>query len=144
MTTYRYRQVPTFGRGTIRQFHKNASAMKRLAAHDFKDLLQVRLIPSKFDNELMYFHFSSALFLYSKDFSPLIRTRLFSTSFSILQPGTLMQSFVYILMTLLHFSTPQQSSSASWFANFSTLLAHIITPLNFLVSTLPMDAVSLN
>ena len=38
---YRYRRVPTFGRGTIRQFHKNASAMKRLAAQDFKDLLQV-------------------------------------------------------------------------------------------------------
>ncbi|KAG2350005.1 hypothetical protein BDR05DRAFT_872571 [Suillus weaverae] len=40
MTTYRYRQVPTFGRGTIRRFHKNASAMKRLAARNFKDLLQ--------------------------------------------------------------------------------------------------------
>jgi len=38
---YRYRQIPTFGRGTIRRFHKNASAMKRLAARDFEDLLQV-------------------------------------------------------------------------------------------------------
>ncbi|KAG1881248.1 hypothetical protein F4604DRAFT_1578049 [Suillus subluteus] len=37
---YRYRQVPTFGRGTIRHFHTNASAMKRLAARDFEDLLQ--------------------------------------------------------------------------------------------------------
>ncbi|KAG2032550.1 hypothetical protein BDR03DRAFT_873674, partial [Suillus americanus] len=39
----RYRRVPTFGRGTIRRFNKNASAMKRLAARDFKDLLQCAL-----------------------------------------------------------------------------------------------------
>jgi hypothetical protein len=38
---HRYRHVPTFGRGTIRRFHKNASSMKRLAARDFEDLLQV-------------------------------------------------------------------------------------------------------
>jgi hypothetical protein len=37
----RYRQVPTFGRGTIRRFDSNASAMKKLAARDFEDLLQV-------------------------------------------------------------------------------------------------------
>ncbi|KIK32452.1 hypothetical protein CY34DRAFT_45100, partial [Suillus luteus UH-Slu-Lm8-n1] len=36
----RYRAVPTFGRGTIRRFHTNASAMKKLAARDFEDLLQ--------------------------------------------------------------------------------------------------------
>ncbi|KIJ57659.1 hypothetical protein HYDPIDRAFT_103996, partial [Hydnomerulius pinastri MD-312] len=36
-----WRHVPTFGRGTIRKFHKNVSAMKRLAARDFEDLLQV-------------------------------------------------------------------------------------------------------
>lgn len=33
--------MPTFGRGTIRRFHTNASAMKKLAARDFEDLLQV-------------------------------------------------------------------------------------------------------
>ncbi|KIJ60801.1 hypothetical protein HYDPIDRAFT_58430, partial [Hydnomerulius pinastri MD-312] len=32
-------------RGTIRRFHKNASAMKRLAARDFEDLLQGLLPP---------------------------------------------------------------------------------------------------
>ncbi|KAF8189074.1 hypothetical protein BJ912DRAFT_851013, partial [Pholiota molesta] len=37
----RYRQVPTFGRGTIRRFTNNASAMKKLAARDYEDLLQV-------------------------------------------------------------------------------------------------------
>ena len=36
-----YRHIPTFGRGTIRRFHNNASAMKKLAGRDFEDLLQV-------------------------------------------------------------------------------------------------------
>ncbi|EIM83665.1 uncharacterized protein STEHIDRAFT_133509 [Stereum hirsutum FP-91666 SS1] len=35
-----YRQVPTFGRDTIRKFHTNASEMKKLAARDFEHLLQ--------------------------------------------------------------------------------------------------------
>ena len=37
-----YRQVPTFGRDTIRKFDANVSAMKKLAARDWEDLLQVR------------------------------------------------------------------------------------------------------
>jgi hypothetical protein len=37
----RYRQIPTFGRDTIRKFTNNASGMKKLAARDFEDLLQV-------------------------------------------------------------------------------------------------------
>ena len=37
----RYRQIPTFGRDTIRKFDANVSAMKRLAARDWEDLLQV-------------------------------------------------------------------------------------------------------
>ncbi|EGO30230.1 hypothetical protein SERLADRAFT_412306 [Serpula lacrymans var. lacrymans S7.9] len=36
-----YCAVSTFGHGTIRKFNKNVSAMKRLAARDFEDLLQV-------------------------------------------------------------------------------------------------------
>jgi hypothetical protein len=39
--TLRYRQIPTFGGGTIRRFNRNASGMKKLAARDFEDLLQV-------------------------------------------------------------------------------------------------------
>ena len=38
---YRYRQIPTFGCDTIRKFPNNASGMKKLAARDFEDLLQV-------------------------------------------------------------------------------------------------------
>lgn len=37
----RYRDIPTFGCGTIRKFNNNVSAMKKMAAGDFKDLLQV-------------------------------------------------------------------------------------------------------
>lgn len=33
--------MPTFGRAAIRKFGNNASAMKKLAARDFEDLLQV-------------------------------------------------------------------------------------------------------
>ncbi|KAF4566601.1 hypothetical protein EYR36_012032 [Pleurotus pulmonarius] len=35
-----YRTVPTFGKSTIRPFSNNASAMKKLAARDYEDLLQ--------------------------------------------------------------------------------------------------------
>jgi len=37
----RYREVPPFGNGTIRRFTGNPSAMHKLAARDFEDLLQV-------------------------------------------------------------------------------------------------------
>ena len=36
-----FRQVPTFGQDTIRRFHKNVLGLKRLAARDFEDILQV-------------------------------------------------------------------------------------------------------
>ncbi|KAF7302011.1 hypothetical protein MIND_00767500 [Mycena indigotica] len=37
---WRYRQMPAFGRDTIWRFTNNTSAMKRLAARDYEDLLQ--------------------------------------------------------------------------------------------------------
>jgi hypothetical protein len=37
----RFRQVPTYGSGVIRRFANNTSEMKRLAARDFEDILQV-------------------------------------------------------------------------------------------------------
>lgn len=37
----RFRQVPTFGRDTIRRFCSNVSELKRLAARDHEDILQV-------------------------------------------------------------------------------------------------------
>ena len=41
--TIRFRAMPTFGSSTIRRFATNASEMKKLAARDFEDLLQVSL-----------------------------------------------------------------------------------------------------
>lgn len=40
-STFRYRQIPTFGAATIRKFSVNASEMTRMAARNFEDLLQV-------------------------------------------------------------------------------------------------------
>jgi hypothetical protein len=40
LTMLRFRQVPTFGRDTIRRFGGSVSALKRLAARDFEDILQ--------------------------------------------------------------------------------------------------------
>jgi hypothetical protein len=37
----RFRQIPTFGLDTIRRFSNDVSAMKKFAARDFEDLLQV-------------------------------------------------------------------------------------------------------
>jgi hypothetical protein len=36
-----YRQIPVFGRNTIRRFSNNCSELKKMAARDFEDLLQV-------------------------------------------------------------------------------------------------------
>ena len=41
LSTTRYRQTPTFGLATIRKFSANSSEMKRMAARNFEDLLQV-------------------------------------------------------------------------------------------------------
>ena len=38
----RFRDIPTFGSSTIRRFASNTSEIKKLAARDFEDLLQVR------------------------------------------------------------------------------------------------------
>jgi len=43
---HRYRAVPTFGRSTIRRFGENASSMKKLAARNYEDLLQVTCLVS--------------------------------------------------------------------------------------------------
>lgn len=40
----RYRLLPTFGKDTIRRFSTNSSEMKKLAAHNFEDLLQVLIL----------------------------------------------------------------------------------------------------
>jgi hypothetical protein len=39
----RYRELPSFGRDTIRRFSSNSSEMKKMTAHDFENLLQVHV-----------------------------------------------------------------------------------------------------
>jgi hypothetical protein len=46
--------MSTFGRGTIRKFPSNVSEMKKLAARDFEDLLQVCTIAQSL---VTYSHF---------------------------------------------------------------------------------------
>jgi hypothetical protein len=41
LTLNRFRQVPTFGLSTIRNFRDNISEMRKFAARDYEDLLQV-------------------------------------------------------------------------------------------------------
>ena len=50
----RFRQIPNFG-STIRGWVNNASEMKKLAARDFEDLLQVRTIHHRFPSEVFYY-----------------------------------------------------------------------------------------
>jgi hypothetical protein len=54
----RFRQISPFGRDTIRKFSNNASAMKKLAARDYEDLLQVG---NPLFNEINYSHFIPVL-----------------------------------------------------------------------------------
>jgi hypothetical protein len=39
-----YRQIPSFGRDSIRRFVANCSEMKKMVARDFENLLQVSMI----------------------------------------------------------------------------------------------------
>ena len=45
---HHYRMVPTFGGDTIHKFASNTSEMKRMAACNFEDVLQVSLLPNLF------------------------------------------------------------------------------------------------
>ncbi|KJA12762.1 hypothetical protein HYPSUDRAFT_106680, partial [Hypholoma sublateritium FD-334 SS-4] len=61
-----YRNMPTFGSGTIRRFATNASEMKKLAARDFEDLLQCSipafdgLLPEPYNAVVMTLLFRTA------------------------------------------------------------------------------------
>jgi hypothetical protein len=64
-----FRDMPTFGSSTIRRFASNASEMKKLAARDFEDLLQVSdMIFAISGSDCAQNATFSAVFLPSKDF----------------------------------------------------------------------------
>ncbi|KAJ2987670.1 hypothetical protein NUW54_g9360 [Trametes sanguinea] len=62
----RFRQVPVFGRDTIRRMSSNVSEMKQMAARDFEDALQTfipvidRLLPSPHNNVILDLVFDTA------------------------------------------------------------------------------------
>ena len=43
-TASSFREIPSFGKDTIRKFAANPSELKKLAARDFENLLQVCII----------------------------------------------------------------------------------------------------
>lgn len=90
---FRFRTVPTFGRGTIRRFVDNVSELKKLAARDYEDLLQVcSTFYPHFECSLKW---SSVHQLASKDSSPPGLKRLmtlFKTCLLIWPPGMLTPS----------------------------------------------------
>lgn len=52
----RYRDVPPFGRDTIRKFYRNVSDLKGFAARDYEDVLQVKSISQLADDSPTDFH----------------------------------------------------------------------------------------
>ncbi|SJL10770.1 uncharacterized protein ARMOST_14164 [Armillaria ostoyae] len=89
----RFRQVPSFGRSTIRTFSHNVSEMKKLAARDFEDILQCclpcfeGLLPSPHDETVAdllylstYWHALAKLRMHTDSF--LAEFRLVTTGFT--------------------------------------------------------------
>ncbi|KAJ7178829.1 hypothetical protein C8R43DRAFT_872143 [Mycena crocata] len=62
----RFRQISSFGRGTVRRFCSNASEMKKLAGHNYDNLLSTiipcveGLLPEPFNSRLMAMLFRSS------------------------------------------------------------------------------------
>jgi hypothetical protein len=76
----RFRDVPSYGNGVIRKFANNTSEMKRLAARDFEDILQVCLNVSVVNER--YLHISQCAIpvfegLFPSDHDAIIQTLLY-------------------------------------------------------------------
>jgi hypothetical protein len=72
----RFRQVPSYGNGVIHKFANNTSEMKRLAARDFEDILQVCHLYSVITNVVDFY--LSALCWSLKGYSQRTTTRLYN------------------------------------------------------------------
>ena len=101
LSRYRFRQVPTFGRDTIRKFGGSVSAMKKLAGRDFEDILQVGVpLPSPLDTTANVLSLPSSVGSRSSRAScRMSTTRSCSTSPSTWPHGTPMQNFVCTRLT---------------------------------------------
>lgn len=65
----RFREVPTFGRDTIRRFTRNSSELKKMAAWNYEDFLQVCDLIFSLPQHVCSNTIHSALFQYLKDYS---------------------------------------------------------------------------
>lgn len=85
----RLSQTPIFGQNTIRRFPANVSGMKRLAARDFEDILQVSSISRTSRNKhlIRWCIISSALFQPLRAYSLKSTTRSYPSFFLRCAPG---------------------------------------------------------
>jgi hypothetical protein len=77
-----FRMLPTFGRDTIRRFTSNTSELKRMAARDYEDILQVSTYHFRTSVENNGTFLGSALSRYLKDYYRNPTTRSFFGYFS--------------------------------------------------------------
>ena len=92
----RFRQVPSFGRDTIRRFQKNVSGLKRLVARDFEDILQVSIsFPEPFCCCLSYSTWSmhSVRLQFLRGCCQILKMRRFCTCCSYYAIGTVLPSY---------------------------------------------------
>lgn len=108
----RFRQVPTFGRDTIRRFSANASELKRMAAWNFEDFLQVVRHKLTFLLSCLQLMWNSVLSLYSKDFYPSRTIRPFYSYCFIWRTGMDLRNFACIAILRLPFLTKKLRSWA--------------------------------
>ena len=103
--------MPTFGSSTIRRFATNASEMKKLAAHDFEDLLQVSQAWRK-KKSISDFFFSAA-FQRLKDYCKSHTTQSSWHYYLKQQNGMHLQNFGYIPRVLYSISNGLQQNLGS-------------------------------
>jgi hypothetical protein len=114
-STYRFRQVPTFGRDTIRRFGGNVSAMKKLAGRDFEDIMQVSV--SSFLRYVAYSHNFSPFSVGSQFLKAFYRTQNITRPYLILPltspPSMLTENFACTHHTRSSLSEPRQRNLAA-------------------------------
>ena len=130
--TISFRSIPTFGSSTIRRFATNASEMKKLAARDFEDLLQVRLrmCDKKKENTNFRPDFS-AVYQYLKGCCQSHITQPSWHSCTEQPNGMHLQSFGYIPRVLCSTLTDLQRCSGGQCENLETSLILLLRLSSF-------------
>jgi hypothetical protein len=101
----RFRQVPIFGRDTIRRFSANTLELKRMAAWNFEDFLQVVHQKLTFLLSCLQLMWSSVLSRYSKDFYLSRTIQPFCSYCFIRHTGMDLRNFACIAILRLPFLT---------------------------------------